>query len=1217
MTKKTLFFKFSVLVFTTIVFALTLHGISHAQTFTDIYVDAVNGTNGPGSGAAAKPYKSITYALLLSTRNNLPDPWHVHIRPGTYDADPVKPPSEREIFPLRLRSEMIFEGTTTATECIIDGQHTGPTTESILTGTDIEGIIIRNLTIQNSLRTGIIVQDLTGTKETPSRLEGCVVHNNKSGGMWTNMPFILTDNTFSNNGEAGVTTDRSTTATNNIFSGNGGAGLAIHGDSTGAISKNTFQNNKDIGFVVGRHIKANVTHNIFTSNKGNCNGGGFYVNTFTGDVTDNTFTGNSAPCNNGGGFFVEHTFTGDVTRNTFNQNNGGFFAKTFIGDVTDNTFTGNSASNTGGFRVDRITGNVIYNEFTGNSAHNSGGFYAGFFTGNVAYNTFTGNSTNRGAGGGFRVDIFTGDITHNKFTRNTAYDGGGSFTGKFTGNVTHNIFDSNSATEWNGGLRLGESPNTAEVSNNIFFNNTSRGDSNSVGTLQATHFMNNLFMISDELSEGVSGARTVYVTSPECRFHNNIFTGVRTAIYTQGTFDLPITHNLFHDIKVAFVESEADNLGIDLAFWELFAVNASDNLEGAPLLVDPVTSRDFHLQAASPAINAGTNQFAPSDDFDGVARPVGKTVDIGPYEYGGKSPQTTDEEPPETVDIPDPNLRAAIEKALGKAPGDPITTADMERLTELSAIKANISNLTGLEGASNLTRLDLWDNSVSDISPVEGLTNLTFLDLWGNSISDISPVVANTGLGVGDIVSINANPLNDAAINTHIPALQSRGVTVEFDDLKPATPEFLLSVPAGISLIHVPLKVTTVDGVAKTITSIADLYDALGGALTINFLITYDAQAQEWRGYFGTPDTGTPADRVLTDDMGVIAVLTAQVSVHLGGNPLGTNGKSSITLNQGINVVGLPLRDTRINRVSDLFTLDGIGGNTHAIILTDGREFKLVGRPGDSGDIEITGGQAFILTAIQAATVAISGEPWTNTSGTATAPPMALTGIKGDTTPVLGVSGSIVSPVDGWGKMHHLRSGSGFRVTVKNLSTGKADISMTRDEGTGYRLTVVDIEVGRAATIGDILEISAQSTNPSIGVQPLRYTVTAEDVKRSLILLPELVAYEIPAETQLLANYPNPFNPETWIPYRLAEDAVVTLTIYDLRGHVVRTLEVGHQVAAVYESRSKAIYWDGRNETGEQVASGVYFYHLSAGRSGLSVPHRSDYSATRKMLILK
>ena len=126
-------------------------------------------------------------------------------------------------------------------------------------------------------------------------------------------------------------------------------------------------------------------------------------------------------------------------------------------------------------------------------------------------------------------------------------------------------------------------------------------------------------------------------------------------------------------------------------------------------------------------------------------------------------------------------------------------------------------------------------------------------------------------------------------------------------------------------------------------------------------------------------------------------------------------------------------------------------------------------------------------------------------------------------------------------------------------------------------------------------------------MEPLRYTVTAEDVKQSLIQLPELVVYEIPAETQLLPNYPNPFNPETWIPYRLAEDAFVTLTIYDQTGQIVRTLDVGHQIAAVYEGRSKAVYWDGRNQVGEQVASGVYFYHLSAG----------DYSATRKMLILK
>ena len=112
---------------------------------------------------------------------------------------------------------------------------------------------------------------------------------------------------------------------------------------------------------------------------------------------------------------------------------------------------------------------------------------------------------------------------------------------------------------------------------------------------------------------------------------------------------------------------------------------------------------------------------------------------------------------------------------------------------------------------------------------------------------------------------------------------------------------------------------------------------------------------------------------------------------------------------------------------------------------------------------------------------------------------------------------------------------------------------------------------------------------------------------KGILILEQLLAPLIPKEAVLLPNYPNPFNPETWIPYRLVEDAFVTLTIYDSTGSVVRTLEGGHRVAAFYESRSKAIYWDGRNELNEQMAGGIYFYTLTA----------DDYSATRRMLILK
>ena len=101
--------------------------------------------------------------------------------------------------------------------------------------------------------------------------------------------------------------------------------------------------------------------------------------------------------------------------------------------------------------------------------------------------------------------------------------------------------------------------------------------------------------------------------------------------------------------------------------------------------------------------------------------------------------------------------------------------------------------------------------------------------------------------------------------------------------------------------------------------------------------------------------------------------------------------------------------------------------------------------------------------------------------------------------------------------------------------------------------------------------------------------------------------WQIPAETSLLRNYPNPFNPETWIPYQLSEPADVTLTIYDIQGRVVRNLDLGHQHAGIYRSRGRAAHWDGRNTHGESVASGLYFYTLTAG----------DFVATRKMLIRK
>ena len=174
---------------------------------------------------------------------------------------------------------------------------------------------------------------------------------------------------------------------------------------------------------------------------------------------------------------------------------------------------------------------------------------------------------------------------------------------------------------------------------------------------------------------------------------------------------------------------------------------------------------------------------------------------------------------------------------------------------------------------------------------------------------------------------------------------------------------------------------------------------------------------------------------------------------------------------------------------------------------------------------------------------------------------------------------------------------------------------------------VADINGDGVVNILDIVAVAGAigqtPAAPALMTQALS-TLTAEDVKswltqtqalpitdatslQGIQFLEQLLKVLTPKQTALLPNYPNPFNPETWIPYQLSKPADVTLTIYDIKGHVIRVLDLGHQRAGLYQARSRAAHWDGKNALGEPAASGVYFYTLTAG----------DFSATRKMLILK
>ena len=552
---------------------------------------------------------------------------------------------------------------------------------------------------------------------------------------------------------------------------------------------------------------------------------------------------------------------------------------------------------------------------------------------------------------------------------------------------------------------------------------------------------------------------------------------------------------------------------------------------------------------------------------------------------------------------------------LGDEPGTNTVEASAEGLSQTTAFNVETSlpppvatslsivsggNQTGLTGEALVNPFVIEVRDQYD-DPMAGVTVTFAVSEGGGSLNAAAATTNANGRAESTLTLGSGTGTNSVEVSIE-------GITeaVTFNAVAELL-EFDLSVPSGTSLIHVPLKTRTVDGVARTIESIADLYDTLGGADTVKLLITYNRVTQQWNSYLGDGSKGGTADRTLTDDLGIVVSLKSPVTIRIGGDQLGSDGMSTIRLIQGKNLVGLPLNDSRITRASNLLTLEGFVDNAPAVTVSDNGRFKSVEKTDDDGDISVTGGQAFIIDVLEDAIVPISGDGWDNTStGTMAAPPLVTGDMKAaGTTPVLALSGSIVDGVKGINR-------NNLHVIVKNLSTGSA-VTTAIEETSGtsspvaYQVTIVDLKRGRAAAIGDILEISAISPDAFISVEPFRYTVTAEDVKRHRIQLSALIVQEIPTKTQLLPNYPNPFNPETWIPYHLTSGAEVQLTIYDTKGVSVRQLDLGHQVAGYYTNQTKAAYWDGRNENGESVASGVYFYQLQAG----------GVSATRKMVILK
>ena len=289
--------------------------------------------------------------------------------------------------------------------------------------------------------------------------------------------------------------------------------------------------------------------------------------------------------------------------------------------------------------------------------------------------------------------------------------------------------------------------------------------------------------------------------------------------------------------------------------------------------------------------------------------------------------------------------------------------------TTLSTVSDD--NQTGLTGE---TLMDPFVVQVHDQygDPMAGVT-VTFTLLTGDGALSTETTITDAN-GQAETTLTLGNEPGEYTLEVSVEGITQ---TVTFDIIAELL-QFDLSLPAGLNLIHIPLKVGTVDEMPAGIESVSDLYDALGGADTVNWLITHDPRTQNWHGYFGGADRGSIADRMLTEGAGILADVKTPISVRLAGDALGMDGTSTIVLTPGLNLVGLPLQDSRIMRVSDLFALEGVGDNIAVIVVTDNGTFKAVGRAGDEGDIPITGGQAFILIVQQPATVPISGDGWDN-----------------------------------------------------------------------------------------------------------------------------------------------------------------------------------------------------------------------------------------------
>ncbi len=518
----------------------------------------------------------------------------------------------------------------------------------------------------------------------------------------------------------------------------------------------------------------------------------------------------------------------------------------------------------------------------------------------------------------------------------------------------------------------------------------------------------------------------------------------------------------------------------------------------------------------------------------------------------------------QTVQIPDPKLRVIIELALNKEDGEDITQVDLAKLESLAAFEVGITDLTGLEFATNLKVMSFGLNQISDLSPLKGLKKLSVLDLHRNrNISDLLPLkdLSNlTWLSLRGNIIVDMSPLKDLTNLTYLHIGYNR--ISDLTPLKKLIKLTFLNLDQNRISDLSPLSVlTNLVNLALDDNMISDL-SPLSPLTKLKYLNLND-------------------NKIITN-LSPLSDLVKLVFIDLHGNQV----SDLSPLKNMTDMINLRLQE---NHITDISPLKGMTKLT-----------KLILHDNHITDFSPIAGLIDNLEEYDASNQ--------------TEPPPNLIPQQPFNTADVNRDG-VVTITD------MVLVASNFRDFDLNVL---AEMNIYPDVNSDGDVDIIDLLIV-ASEMGSTDAAAPKLTNNNVGISDLSITNLTQwihsakkirtrepKLQRGLTVLESLKELlnnveVLPKTTTLLQNYPNPFNPETWIPFQLAKPAKVTIFIYSSDGKHIRKLALGHLSAGVYQNKSRAAYWNGRNEAGEAVSSGLFFYTIIS----------DNYISTAKMTVRK